>query len=86
MRIHIEGDLYISGDRLEYAIERKTTTQSGKTAGAELFTQISHHPTVQSCLKAIMRMKIADSTATTLQELKADVERIEREISEVIHF
>lgn len=71
MRIHIEGDIYIQGDGIGYSIVQRSIVQSGKNAGTEFFSSLNkNYSSIQACAEhGLLKMKIADSTATTLREL-----------------
>lgn len=80
MRIHIEGDLFVSGDRLGYTIERKQVIKEGKTAGTESYVAIGHYSQLKNAIKDLTKMKVADSTASTLNELLQEINRYHGEI------
>lgn len=86
MRIHVEGDIFITGDSMGYSLAKRSISNSGKTKGQEIFIGFSHHPSVQSCAKKLLKMKITDSTAKNLKELIADVGKIEAELMSKISF
>ncbi len=86
MRIHVEGDIYISGTGLDFSLQRRTVAKEGKQAGEEIFTSYGYYTSVASCMKALLKEKIMESTATELKGLIADVERIETDLKALINF
>lgn len=40
MRVHIEGDLYLTGDKMGYSIVKKSVTKTGENAGNDLFVPL----------------------------------------------
>lgn len=84
MRVHIENDLYLSADGRQYTLERRTVTQSGDNAGESKYNGIGYYASLQGVINAIVKLKITDSTATTLKELLASVEGIRAEVETLI--
>ena len=81
MRVHVEDDIYISSDAHGYVLERKRISASGKSKGQEVYQPIGYYPTIQSCIQhGLLKLKIDESTATTLKELLQSVKDIETEI------
>lgn len=76
-RIHIENDIYIQNDNEGSTITRRSISQSGKSEGAEVYTPLGYYINIQSATKALIKMKIAESSATTLGEMVEDIKRIE---------
>lgn len=76
-RIHIENDIYIQNDNNGSAIVKRSISQTGKSKGTEIFTPLTYYINVQSAVKGLIKMKIAESSATTLGELIDDIKRIE---------
>lgn len=84
MRAHVENDLYISADGRQYTLERKRVIQSGDNAGDEVFTPIGYFSSLNGAVQAIAKLKISESTATTLKELLEAVERIREDINHAV--
>lgn len=76
-RIHIENDIYIQNDKEGSTIVRRSVAQSGKSKGTEVYAPLGYYINIQSAVKALIKMKIADSSATTLGEMIEDIKRIE---------
>jgi hypothetical protein len=84
LRVHVEGDIYISGDRFGYTLEEKRVTKTGENAGKELYMAISHHGTIAGCCSGLLKKKISESTATTLKELVSQIGQFEEEIKAAV--
>lgn len=82
MKVHIEGDLYLESDDIQFIIKEYT----GKTdaTGRELYKTHGYFPSVQSAVKHLVKMKVMRSTAQTLSELHQDVLRIEQYIESAL--
>ena len=79
-----KGKMFIESDSMQYMIN----IYSGKVndKGVEAYTNKGgYHATLQQAVKVIMRMKINESTATTLSELIQDIKRIETYIESKIN-
>jgi predicted DNA-binding ribbon-helix-helix protein len=85
MRVHIENDLYISADGRQYTLERRSVTQSGENAGKEIYSSIGYFSPLQGAINALVKLKIADSTATTLKELIAQIDQIHLDIKAAVY-
>lgn len=85
MRIYIEGNYYISGSGMDYTLEQEVTVEKGKGKG-NIRIEKKYYPSVSSCMKALLKLKISESTATDLKGLIADVARIEADLKELIQF
>lgn len=85
-RVHIENDIYMTVEHLNVTLEKRTVFKSGDKAGQENFTPFAWYSTVKGAAKGLLRLKLAESTATTLKELVADMERIEAHIDAFIKY
>lgn len=87
MRIHVEGDWFISGDAMDYSLERRSIgKEDTANEGKELFANKGYFPSVSSCMKALLKERIGESTALDLKGLIADVARIEMDLKALIKF
>lgn len=81
MRVHVEDDIYLSGDRYGFTIERMTVVKSGKNEGDKQFMAMGHYSQLASAVNGLVKLKLSESTAYTLgqllRELKEHRERIE---------
>jgi hypothetical protein len=78
MKVHIEGSLYLESDPYNFILREYTTKKDGQGAGKTIVH--GYFSNVQAALKKVVKMKIKESTAKTLQELVEDVRRIEEYI------
>lgn len=76
------GELVIESDSMQFIVKTKMVAVGNKKGFNE--TLIGYYPSLESAVKAIVRQKIMESTATTLSELGQDVLRIEAYIHEMI--
>ena len=87
MRIHVEGDWFISGDSMDYSLEKRSIgKEDTANEGKEMFSNKGYYPSVASCMKALLREKIGESKAIDLKGLIADVARIETDLMAIIKF
>lgn len=78
MKIQIEDNLYIESDSMQFIIKeysgKQTVGEGGKVT--ENYKTHGYYPDVKSCLNKIVKMKVMDSTATTISELLEEVKGI----------
>lgn len=84
MKIHIEDNLYLESDARQYMLKR----YSGKLdkEGNETYSVVGYYPDVNLAINSLIEMKIKESNATTLKELKEDVADIKTYVKEKINF
>jgi len=75
VKVQIEGDLYLETDGMQFIIKRYNGKKDKK--GYEQFQAIGYYSTLEHAIKRIVKLKLMDSTATTLIELLRDVRSIE---------
>lgn len=82
MKIHIENNLYIESDSMQFIIKEYTGKQTVGEGGkvTESYKTHGYYSDVQSCLNRIVKMKVMESTATTLSELLEEVKGIRQYI------
>jgi hypothetical protein len=78
LKVLIEDQLYIEADSMQFIIKEYSGKQT--TKGKERATIHGYFPSIASALKHIVKMKVKESTATTLLELVQDIKRIEEYI------
>jgi hypothetical protein len=87
MRVHVEDDIFITGDDLGYSLAKRSIVQSGKNAGQEVFTPFKHYSTIAGCIEiGLLKMKLAETTARNLRELLAEVRSLREDIRQKIDF
>lgn len=78
MKVCIENNLYIESDGIQFILKQYTGKQQVKEDGSttDLYKTRGYFPTIASALNHVVKMKIMDSTASTLSELITEVESI----------
>ncbi|MUG43447.1 hypothetical protein [Paenibacillus woosongensis] len=79
MKVQIEGDLFIESDPYNFILKEQKARQDGSGDGKIVIH--GYFSTLESAANHVVKMKIKQSTAKTLQELVSDV----RSIKEYIH-
>lgn len=84
MKVQIEGDMYLESDSFQFIVKEYTgkTYTDAKGNVTEHYNTHGYFPSIESALRYVLRMKIKESTATNLQELIADLRRIEEWLHE----
>lgn len=88
MKIQIEDNVYIESDSYGYTVTRYNTRYSEK-AGKEVETKevLANYGTVQGCAEYIVnKLKVNESTATSLKELIEEVKQNRQWIKSKIDF
>jgi len=75
----VEKSFYLESDDMQFMIRKYNGKTSIGADGKERdsFETIGYYPSIHSALKHILKMKVKESTATTLKELSEDMKRIE---------
>jgi hypothetical protein len=86
MKIHIQDNLYIESDSMQFIIKEYTGKQTESEGGkvTENYKTHGYYPDVKSCLNKILKMKVMGSTATTLSELLEEVKGIRQYIEQMV--
>lgn len=84
MKVHIEKDIYLSGDGRSFQLERRSVVKGGEKKGDELYIPFAYHSSIGGAINSLIKMKVSESTATTLLELIEDIKRIESEIKAIV--
>lgn len=71
MNIRI-GNYHLANDSRQYTLSEVRVSEGEKTAGEEILTDTTYHPSIDSALKALLERKIKESDAMTLAELRRD--------------
>ena len=84
MRIHVEGDIYITSDERQFIIA-KLQKWKDKETGEEKEQLIAqgYYTNLEHLISGLVKRKLLRSTATTLKELMHDLRSIREEISEL---
>ena len=78
MKVQIENNLYLESDSMQFIVKeyyRKKNKDGEETDDIGEKTH-GYFPNVEFALKHYLKMKIMESTATTLGELLGDIRRI----------
>lgn len=78
MKVHIENNLFLESDGLEFTIREYSGKQDKNEK--DISKVLGHYSNVKSAFRGLVKMKVSQSTAKTLHELVQDVERIEQYI------
>lgn len=81
LKVLIEDNLYIEGDHQNIEVRRYTGKQDKKT-GNDLYVTHGYYPTVEQAVEKVFKMKLAESQATNLKELSADIKSIKQWLKE----
>jgi len=87
MRIHVEGNYWISYDGMNHILELEGTFEKGDNIGSKKITNLGYYPSLTSltsCIKDALKLEIKESTAVELRELTVDLARIESKIELVM--
>lgn len=57
----------------QYVVTETKVVRGGKTVGTEKAANHTYHPTIESALTNVLRRKVHESDATTLEQLRRDV-------------
>jgi|SRR5690625_2691850 len=87
LKINIEGNIYLESDEHQFMLKRYGNTYINKE-GEEVqnYTVIGYYPTIERAINSFITKKLLDSQATTLKELKQDVESIREFVKSKIDF
>lgn len=72
------GDLYLESDSMQFILREYNGKLDGK--GNEQSKNIGYYTDVKSALLKLIKLKVMQSTASTLQELHDDIRRIEQAV------
>ncbi len=84
MNIKIDENYSLKSDDRNVILIENKVVQDGKNKGKEYEENIGFYPTVQAAMKGYLRLQTNKSDATTIKELIADVERIEKTIENTL--
>ena len=74
------GKYKLSSDENQYIVTEIKISKDGKKAGNEYEANDTYHPTLVSALNNLIQRRLKKSDATTLIELKNDLESIKNEL------
>lgn len=79
MKVNIENNLYLESDSMQFILKEYNGNEDKH--GNPLYKTHGYFPNIKSALKHVMKMKIMNSTAANLVELRSDIGKIERIIN-----
>lgn len=79
MKVNIENNLYLESDSMQFILKEYNGNEDKH--GNPLYKTHGYFPNIKSALKHVMKMKIMNSTASNLIELREDIARIESMIN-----
>lgn len=82
MKVQVEDSLFIESDGLQFILKKYSGTTDKK--GTELYKALGYFSNLEAAFQKIVKIKLMESTATTIKELLEDVRRIEREVRELL--
>lgn len=82
MKVHIEGNVFLESDEFQFII--KEYTGSKDKNGNPTYKTHGYFTSLQSAIKALVTMKIKESTAKELETLIEEVRKIYEMIEEKI--
>ncbi|MCM3488812.1 hypothetical protein M3689_05765 [Alkalihalophilus marmarensis] len=82
MKIQIEGNLYLESDSRQFIIKEYSNKQDEN--GNELFKVKGYFGTLSAAINKLVVMEICKSEASTLKELAADLNWIQKNINELL--
>ncbi|GIP55926.1 hypothetical protein [Paenibacillus vini] len=74
MKVQIEGQLYLESDERQFVIKQYNGKVDDK--GKELFQAKGYFSSIEGAIKHLVKMKLMESTSTTLGELLREIESI----------
>ena len=88
MKIKLDGNVYLESDDQQFLLKEYTgkTYTNKKGEEVETYRNLGYYGTIQQAIKGIVRKKLLESDATTLQEIKSDVNKLEKYIEQKINF
>jgi len=84
MNIKLDKEYTLQSDERNVILVRTKGVERGKNVGGNYEQNVSYHGTIQSALKAYLRVKINLSDATSIQELLKEVRETRKIIENVL--
>lgn len=74
MKVHIENNLYIESDGMQFIVKDYTGKQDKH--GNDLYNTKGYFSTLEQTIQFLIKQKVMQSTATDLKSLLEDVRRL----------
>ena len=78
----VKGKLYLESDPMQFIIKEYTGKVTEK--GAELYNTFGFYGSLEGAVKGLIKFRLLNSTAATLEELIQDVRSLKAEIEKAI--
>ena len=80
------GNYNLTSDACQFIVsETKTNNQEGsKHFGEEYESNYTYHPTIESALNGVLKRRLRASDATTLEQLKKELQEHRRELQGIL--
>lgn len=82
MKISLGNNMFIESDSMQFMIKKYTGAVDKE--GKEIGTSLGYFSNLNAALKGLIKIRLLASTATSIKELQEDLNRIEKEIDELI--
>lgn len=82
MKIAVGNNTFIESDSRQFIIKKYTGAIDKE--GNEISTSLGYYNTLGRAIKGLVKTKLLESEATTIKELLETLNRIEKEIDELI--
>lgn len=88
MKVKLDGNVYLESDDQQFLLKEYTgkTYTNKKGEEIEAYRNLGYYGTIQQAIKGIVKKKLLESDATTLQELRNDVSNLKEMIERKINF
>lgn len=84
MNIRIDNDYKLTSDDRNVILTKVQIVQSGKTKGEEVYSNVGYYSNVERALNDYLRVKINTSQATSINELKAEIRKVNKTIKKMM--
>ena len=84
MDIRIDNDYKLTSDERNVILTKVQISQSGKSKGQEVYTNIGYYGNIEHALNDYLRVKINTSQATSINELKAEIREVKKTIQKMM--
>lgn len=89
MRVHIEDDIFIQGDRLSFTVDRINSclvknSKTGEMEPGESVKNFGNFATLSGAINGVLRLKVSESNAATLHELVEENKKWREELTALV--
>jgi hypothetical protein len=83
MKIHVEGDIYITSDERQFMISKLQRYKDKEGNEKEQMVAQGYYTSLESLINGLVKRKLLQSNATTLNELLGSLKSIREEIGQL---